>query len=127
MKDMAAPRAATRITVAADWQLIDDEFYIERVWKPARALNARMRSTASWLKSLTMLYEFDGQLYFADGAQYRHPEIDDVFQDGSNRWMGYFLEADETGQRPRRFSNKLERLRLIEAYCQIRLKEQTSA
>jgi hypothetical protein len=122
MKDMAAASAETRTIVAADWQLIDDDFYIERVWKPARALSAKMRSKASWLKALTMLYEFDGQLYFADGAQYRHPEIDDVFQDGSNRWMGYFLEADETGERPRRFSNKLERLRLIEAYCQIRNK-----
>lgn len=127
MKDMATTRTGGRIIVAADWQLIDNEFYVERVWKPARKAHARMRSTAAWLRALTMLYEFDGRLYFADGGQYRHPEIDDVFQDGSNRWMAYFLEADATGSAPRRFSNKLERLRLIEVYCQIRLKETGTA
>lgn len=122
MKDLITEHTNHRIIVAADWQLIDDDFYTERVWRPARAISLRMRSTAAWLRALTMLYEYDGRLFFSDGAQYRHPEIDDVFTDGSNRWIGYFLEADATGEYPKRFSNKLERLRLIEVYCQIRLK-----
>lgn len=116
-----APRICEqdRILVAADFQLASRTFYRTRIWTPAREVSTDLGSRAAWLEAITMLYEFDGRLYFSDGRAYRHPEIEDVFGDHGERWMGLFLEADASGQAPRRYSYKTERLRLIEVYCRL--------
>jgi len=107
------------ITVAGDFDLVRKSFYIDKVWKPALQVHEDIGSCARWLDALTMLYDYDGRLYFSNGKPYRHEEITDIFDDHDNRWMGLFLEADASGVRPKRFSRKLERLRLIELYTRL--------
>ncbi|WP_156882983.1 hypothetical protein [Rhodovulum sp. P5] len=107
------------IIVAADFQLVQKPFYIERVWKPARAANKNLPSSVAWLNALELVYSYHGKLRHLDGSEYDVPEIDAIFVDGENRWMRNFLEADATGAAPRRFSRQFERLRLIELYCRL--------
>lgn len=108
-----------RILVAADFQLVHREFYTENVWRPAKRAHEQLQSRTLWLSALTMIYDYDGQLYFADGRPYHAKDIDEVFTDPSNRWMTDFLESDNSGNLPRRISRKLERLRMIELYCRL--------
>lgn len=108
-----------RIIVAADHELQNKVFYIERIWKPARVENQVMRSRAAWIPALTMLYDHDGKMFYPDGRPYRHDEIQDVFPDQGNRWMDYFLAAKDDGETPKSFCRKWERLRLIEVYCRL--------
>lgn len=109
----------TRILVASDALLVDRRFYVERVWTPARSMHKHIGSYPKWLDALTVLYDFDGRLYYPDNGLYRHPEITDVFEDQTNHWMGDFLRCDGSGHFPKRFCRKVERLRLIELYCRL--------
>lgn len=116
---MAVIRTEDRILVAADYQLVNIGFYRERVWKPAVEADKDLPSRMAWLDALGLIYDYDGRLFFPDGRDYHPPEIDDVFADASNRWMSYFLKADESGEEPASQSRKFERLRMIELYCRL--------
>lgn len=116
---MSAHDLETRITVAADWQLANKRFYRERVWQPARALHEEIGSYANWRRVLNMVETYDGRLYLPDQRPWHHEEINDLFSDPTNRWMGYFLQADVTGEAPKSYSQKFERLRAIELYCRL--------
>ncbi|WP_299680530.1 hypothetical protein [uncultured Roseobacter sp.] len=102
--------------VPANWQLRDESFYLERIWHPAAAKGI---SRVMWLDALTLIYRFDGRVFLQSGKSFDIPEIDDVFCDPENRWMSYFLEADRTGKRPKRYCRVLSKLRLISLYCDI--------
>lgn len=122
MRDLTSDPAfgdSSRILVAPDHFLVRKPFYRNKVWSPARIVHQDIGSYSKWLDALTLLYDYDGRLFLPDGAVFRHPEITDVFTDQSNRWMGDFLEADETGEAPKSYCRKLERLRLIELYCRL--------
>lgn len=108
-----------QIVVAADYQLVNRKFYTQRVWKPALRQHTLIGSRSKWLNALELVYNYDGQLYHTSGQPYSHAELTEIFPDNRNRWMGYFLEADETGEAPKRFSREYERLRLIELYCRL--------
>lgn len=105
--------------VAANFQLVQKSFYIQRVWLPAREADKDLLSSVAWFSALELLYEYEGQLSFPNGDPYDVPDIAEVFVDPENRWMRNFLEPDESGKLPKRFSGKHERLRLIELYCRL--------
>ncbi|MGD1923367.1 MAG: hypothetical protein ACFB03_04150 [Paracoccaceae bacterium] len=111
---MAVPTSI--FIVPADWQLRDPGFYVERIWRPAVAKGI---SRVPWLDALTLIYRFDGQIFLQSGRPFVIPEIDTVFNDPDNRWMSHFLEADESGQYPKRICRVLPKLRLIALYCDI--------
>lgn len=102
--------------VPADWQLRDKGFYITHIWRPAASKNI---ARVPWLDALTLIYRFDGQVFLQSGRPFHIPEIDDVFVDPENRWMSHFLEADESGLRPKRICRVLPKLRLIALYNDI--------
>lgn len=108
-----------RVLVASDHQLVNKAFYRDQVWKPALKAHEDLRSRTAWLNALTLIYDYDGRLYFRDGRPYQPQDIDEVFNDPQNRWMSNFLKADPTGQRPVQTSRLLERLRMIELYCRL--------
>ncbi|MEE4290048.1 MAG: hypothetical protein V2J14_11795 [Erythrobacter sp.] len=81
-----------RILDAADHQIVSKTFYRERIWKPARNVHADLPGRSSWLSALTLLYDYDGRLYFPDGSTYHPKDIDVVFNDPQNRWMSYFSQ-----------------------------------
>ena len=116
---MTATRDEDCILVAANYQLVNVGFYRERVWLPAREADKDLPSRMAWLDALYLIYDYEGRLYFSDKRPYNPPEIEEVFTDPSNRWMSYFLQADETGNRPALQSRKFERLRMIELYCRL--------
>ncbi|MEM1149932.1 MAG: hypothetical protein AAGI03_05145 [Pseudomonadota bacterium] len=105
--------------VAADHQLVTRTFYVGQVWRPARRQDAVIGSRANWRTALHLVDDYYGRLFHTNGQPYHYDEINDVFDDPRNRWMGYFLEADEAADYPARFCIKLERLRLIELYCRL--------
>lgn len=69
---------------------------------------------------MDLINDYDGLLFYPNGYPYNVPVIEDIFEPTENRWMSDFLAADETGNHPKRFSPKLERLRMIELYCRLR-------
>ena len=105
-----------RFNVLADWQIRNPEVYRTRIWMPAQAKGF---ARSAWLDALTLTYRFDGRVFLPSGRRFNIPEIDDVFTDPENRWMSIFLEADETGQAPKRQCRVIPRLRLIALYCDI--------
>ena len=116
MTPMQGPQ---RILVASDHQLVNKAFYRDQVWKPALQAHDDLRSRTAWLNALTLIYDYDGRLYFRDGRPYRPQDIDEVFNDPQNRWMSNFLKADTSGQQPAQTSRLLERLRMINLYCRL--------
>ncbi|WP_299873327.1 hypothetical protein [uncultured Sulfitobacter sp.] len=107
------------IFVAPDHKLVLRSFYREHVWLPAREANEDLGSSKAWLSALELIYDFHGMLFFNDGLEYPTPDIPEVFVDHSNRWMRNFLKAKSDGTEPKHFSNKIERLRIIELYCRL--------
>lgn len=108
-----------RVTVLLDRDLVNRRIYRELIWRPARRFNEDLRSRRSWLNALTLLYDFEHALFWPNGSRYEVPEVDSVFTDPENRWMSAFLAADDTGESPRSYSRKLDRLRLIALYCRL--------
>lgn len=102
--------------VPADWQIRDDEFYRDHIWRPAVA---KKIPRIAWLDALTLIYRFDGQIFLQSGRAFVIPEIDDVFRDPENRWMSNFLASDESGLAPAQHCRVLSKLRLIALYCDI--------
>jgi hypothetical protein len=121
MNALNGPKDPQKIYVLADHQIANRRIYREKIWAPAREMHGEVGSYANWLIVLEEIYEYDGQLYFTDGRPFRHPEIVELFPDICNRWMAYFLEADETDTAPKRYSKPMtyDRLRLIELYCRL--------
>lgn len=100
----------------ADWQIRDFDIYRTRIWVPARE---RLISRISWLDALTLIYRFDGRVFWPSGRRFAMPDVDDVFTDPQNRWMSHFLQADTTGTAPRRHCRRIPKLRLIALYCDV--------
>lgn len=111
--------ASHKITVAADYQLVQKSFYVQDIWVPAREANKNLLSSVAWFKALELIYNYAGLLEFSDGRTYDVPDIAEEFVDPENRWMRNFLDADCSGNMPKHFSGKYERLRLIELYCRL--------
>ena len=103
-------------TVLADWQIRNPEIYHARIWTPARQ---KLISRLSWLDALTLIYRFEGRVFWPSGRRFEMPDVDDIFTDSQNRWMSHFLEADATGRAPKRHCRIIPRLRLIGLYCDI--------
>lgn len=107
--------------VPTKYQLRDKEFYRRRIWGPARkACKNLIGGRRAVCDAMELIYDYENQIFHKCGEPYRVPDIDGVFKDLDNRWMSLFLEADESGERPRRHSPKLDRLTLIRLYCMIR-------
>ena len=102
--------------IPADWQIRDPEFYRERIWKPARAKNI---ARVPWLDALTLIYRYDGRIFWQSGRRFDVPEIDDVFRDPQNRWMSDFLASTPDGTASLKQCRVLPKLRLIALYCDI--------
>ncbi len=95
------------------------EHYYRRLWLAARNVDIPRRD---WLDALADAFrDFDGTIIQADGQPYELPLVDDVFDnDVHMRWMGYFLEADDSGFYPRIKARKIERLQLLDLYFHIK-------
>lgn len=105
--------------VASNAYLLNRDFYIHRVWSPARLMREKIGGRTMWVTALELIYDFDGQLFFGSGKPYSCPNIDQIFGYGDNRWIDNFLQADQTGLAPRVYARQFERLRLIELYCRL--------
>lgn len=110
------PADTRTFTLPADWQIRDPAFYRARIWEPARA---KRIARVPWLDALTLIYRYDGQIFWQSGRRFEIPEIDDVFSDPENRWMSDFLAAAPDGTAPSRQCRVLPKLRLIALYCDI--------
>lgn len=99
--------------------LLLSEHYYRRLWLAVRNVEIPRRE---WLDELAdTLRDFNGVIYQTDNQIYDIPLIDDVFNDDFDmRWLGYYLEADDTGCNPRIKSRKVERLQLLDIYFQIK-------
>lgn len=107
------------IFVAPNHKLVLKPFYRDQVWLPAIDADQDLGSSKAWLSALELIYDYHGMLYFNDGQEYPTPDIGEVFVDQSNRWMRNFLKAKDGGTEPKHYSNKIERLRIIELYCRL--------
>lgn len=118
-----------KITVLGDHSLSNRRIYREKVWKPARAMHAEIGSYAGWRRVLVEIETYDGRLYYPDQRPFHHQEIYELFSDVSNRWMGYFLEADLCGDAPKAYARPqtYDRLRVIELYCRLNGAEELMA
>lgn len=110
------PADSRTFIIPADWQIRDPDFYRERIWKPARAKNI---ARVPWLDALTLIYRYDGQIFWQSGWRFDVPEIDTVFPDPQNRWMSVFLASTPSGTAPLKHCRVLPKLRLIALYCDI--------
>jgi hypothetical protein len=106
------------VYVAPNEYLVDRDFYIERIWRPARQQHERLGGRTAWRTALKMLKSYEGRLYFPDGQRYTLAPIDRTFSDF--RCIGQFLEPDKTGDAPRTFSRQYDRLRVIELFCRLK-------
>lgn len=106
----------TTFIVLADWEIRNPEIYRKRIWIPARA---RKIARKPWLDALTLLFAYNGRVFWPSGRPFQIPEIDDVFTHAENRWMSDFLVADDSGTAPRQQSRVIPRLRLIALYCDV--------
>ena len=99
--------------------LILSEHYYRRLWLAVRNTNIPRRD---WLDELADTFrDFDGVIVTPLGQPYDLPMIDDVFGDDFEmRWMGYYLQPDESGMRPRSKCRKIERLQLLDLYFRIK-------
>lgn len=107
------------VFVAPDHKIVLRSFYRDQIWRPARALNEDLSSSTAWFSALELIYDYEDVLYFSDGQKYPLPDLGEEFVDLSNRWMRNFLEANEEGTGPKHYSNKIERLRIIELFCRL--------
>ena len=92
-----APKKPEKILVLADHHIANRRIYREQIWQPAREMHEEVGSYAAWRRVLVEIEDYDGRLFYPDNRPYRHEEICEMFSDIGNRWMGLFLEADETG------------------------------
>ncbi len=80
-------------------------------------------SRRDWLDemSLTFLDCPEFGVEYRDGTAYELPDLDEAFGDDEDmRWLSLYNECDGTNIYPRRQSNKLERLRLINLFLKLR-------
>ena len=91
--------------------------YQRRIWQPMRQLYpAIIPSRRLLLSQLTRLYDVADRLMISGDQRYDIPDVDDVFTDQDNRWFSFFIEADDTGNQPQRYSKMHERLQLVALY-----------
>lgn len=99
--------------------LLLSEHYYRRLWLAVRNMNIPRRQ---WLDELADCFrDTEDNIYQANGNVYEIPFIDDAFDnDPDMRWLGYYLEADDSGRNPRIKSRKIERLQLLDLYFHIK-------
>jgi len=107
------------ILVAENFQLVSRIFYVENIWRPAREIHPNIGGRQGWLDSLYLINEYEGRLFFRDGKPYRPQSVELIFTE-DNKWMSDFLKADATGEFPKSYSKKRERLRMIELFIRLR-------
>ena len=107
-----------KITLTHPSVLLSEHYY-RRLWLAVRNITITRRE---WLDELADTFrDFHGEIYQSDNQPYEIPLVDDVFNDDFDmRWLGYYLEADDTGSNPRIKSRKIERLQLLDLYFQIK-------
>lgn len=91
-------------------------------WMIAR--NARdIGSRRMWLDEMSLEFANHGgrSLCFRDGQMYQLPDLDEAFGDDEDmRWLSLYIACDGSNLMPRHFSNKIERLRLINLFLKFR-------
>ncbi len=112
-------RPENKIYVFSDAELVQMPVYIDLIWDKAREFTKTLRSVAAWHTAAEIVYDYDGRLYFRDQSPWKPPALDAEFRDESGRWFRYFLEADASGKRPKRVSEKYDRLRYVELTCRL--------
>lgn len=105
------------IFVATHQELTRPSYY-RRLWLAVCNLK---RPRRSWLDELANTFrDFDGVLMYRTGGYFDVPCVDEVFgNDPDLRWLGYFMEADITGDNPKMKTRKLLRLQLLDLYFRI--------
>ena len=92
-------------------------FYTIAVWRRARKYSYLSRR--DWLKELDNVKAYERFIFWPDGSRCRIYYGYELNPDADNRWMSNFLDADESGARPKRYVRCPKRLRAIFLYCQI--------
>lgn len=105
------------IYVASDTQLTNLNYY-RRLWLATRNMGIYRRD---WLDAIAdAIRDFEGTLVIQSGCKYQIPCIDTTFGDDPDmRWIGHFMASNDNGDLPRRYSKKIERLRLIDLFFRI--------
>lgn len=95
------------------------EPYYRRLWLATRNVKIARRE---WLDELADTFrDFEGEIVTRCGLPYEIPLVDDVFGDDADmRWLGYYLQPDQSGEHPRSKSRKTERLQLLDLYFRIK-------
>lgn len=110
-------RANRTIKVASTTELMSRPYYL-RMWLAARNLRMPRRAVLNAISDSFLSDDF--YVIYPSGEPYPIPDIDEVFgNDPDMRWLSVFLLADITGENPRHFSRKIERLRLLDLYFRI--------
>ena len=79
-----------------------------------------VRSRRDWLDIISIeLARNSKKLVDHNGQPYKLPEFDSVF-DEDMRWLSHYLETDKIGLCPLRISNRIERLRIMNAVLRLR-------
>lgn len=107
----------TVIFVATQEELESTSYY-RRLWIAARNVEISRRS---WLDAIAdTLRDFNGLIIHRSGEVCVIPDIDEVFGDDPDlRWLGYYLQPDDSGKFPKMRTRKYQRLELLGLYFRI--------
>ncbi|ODA66588.1 hypothetical protein A7A08_02355 [Methyloligella halotolerans] len=104
--------AGESVTVASDFQLRSPAHF-QRLAIATAALGLPRRAITDWLADV--IYGYDGRILWPNGSEHGLPDIEEVFgDDGSYRWLGYFVKFAEEPPRQRPQARVVERLRVID-------------
>ena len=112
------------IVLAAEYELRRRET-VHRLALGLRALGLPRRDHADWFAAT--IFEFDGAIFTPDGRRFAPHDtyIDDALgnkddaDDGSQRWISYFLKYADKPPRQRPHKRIIERLRMIDLALKI--------
>ncbi|HML91237.1 hypothetical protein [Methyloceanibacter sp.] len=107
-----ADASGETVTVASDFQLRSPHHF-QRLAIATAALGLPRRAITDWLADV--IYNYEGRILWPNGTEHGLPEIEEVFgDDGSYRWLGYFMKFAEEPPRQRPQARVVERLRVID-------------
>ncbi|MTD94356.1 hypothetical protein GIW81_08415 [Hyphomicrobium sp. xq] len=113
--DGSSPKSSqppATIVVASDRELRSIHHF-QRLAIATKALGQPRRGITDWL--CDTVYGFKGQILWPNGTPYQVPDIEAVFgEDGSYRWLGYFMDFAEEAPQQRAQERVLERLRVLD-------------
>lgn len=111
------------ITVLSNGELTNKFVYRTRVWLPVCMIDPYIPSGDAWVNALTSLYDHPDRFFWKNGKKYTVPDIGKLFGEYGGKWIKNLQKEAEDGSGPLRYSPMYERLRIVNAYCQLVFQE----